>query len=159
MSVYFIRNTGTQAVKIGWSKHPPTRLRNLQTNNEHRLVLECSVTTDREGEARLHAHFGDEHVFGEWFRGPHVEAFIETLQWCAASGLVVLEILEITKELRASSSAKLQWLLADEEHGRTFQLLQRHLDRNDFEVLRWRGLGNPPVGNSFVYDRRECGVA
>ncbi|MER0429295.1 GIY-YIG nuclease family protein [Streptomyces microflavus] len=64
---YAIRDAETQLVKIGMSKDPNKRLRDLPTGAPGQLEL----IWPREGgsalEAFLHPHFADRHVRGEWF--------------------------------------------------------------------------------------------
>lgn len=59
-------------VKIGMSGYPEKRLRELQseTGKTLRMVWQsCLIKIDeiRDTERRLHNHFGDRRVFGEWF--------------------------------------------------------------------------------------------
>ncbi|CAE6861530.1 hypothetical protein R69746_07841 [Paraburkholderia aspalathi] len=59
MAVYFIREQPEENIKIGVSKRPPSRLRNLQTGNPRLLELlgwiETEGRSDFELEASLHS--------------------------------------------------------------------------------------------------------
>lgn len=65
MQTYFIRSTSTGRVKIGRSKNPEARLRDLSTAAADELVLLGVLEGDRELE--MHAQFSDARVRGEWF--------------------------------------------------------------------------------------------
>ena len=55
-------------VKIGFSKNPGNRIRNLQTGNSRKLALmgwiECE---DSSLEKRLHKKYESDNLNGEWF--------------------------------------------------------------------------------------------
>lgn len=62
---YFIRQVGSDFVKIGKSADPFKRLAALQTSNPNRLELIGVIEGDREGG--LHFEFRRQNVVGEWF--------------------------------------------------------------------------------------------
>ena len=68
MAVYFIQNTTTRSIKIGWTDNLPRRLKALQTSCEHELILLCSVSGGRELERSVHRRLASHHIRGEWFR-------------------------------------------------------------------------------------------
>lgn len=64
--VYFIQ--GAKHVKIGFATDPLKRFGELQVSHFEQLRLVAVVPGDRDLEKRLHAHFRDQAVRGEWFR-------------------------------------------------------------------------------------------
>jgi len=69
--VYFIQAGGPKGcIKIGHSRYPASRLRELQTGCPDALTLLGSVRGPVELEKALHLYFSDERVRsdGEWFR-------------------------------------------------------------------------------------------
>lgn len=68
-TVYFIRETVSGHVKIGWtSGRPASRLKALQTAHPHDLVLICSIPGDKATERALHEKYAHLRLRGEWFR-------------------------------------------------------------------------------------------
>lgn len=65
--VYFIADTIKDVVKIGFSKDPRKRLRQLQTSNSNTLVLLGYIDGDRDMETHLHILFEKYKLSGEWF--------------------------------------------------------------------------------------------
>ena len=68
--IYFIKDTVTLAVKIGYSKDPEKRLAHLQTATPNQLVLLGAIQGGLEHEAAYHQQFAKHRLQGEWFRGP-----------------------------------------------------------------------------------------
>lgn len=70
--LYVIRAEESQRVKIGVSKDPAKRLKQLQTGSEQKLILEyteCRADAHKI-EKWLHSHFTNfdkKHYRGEWF--------------------------------------------------------------------------------------------
>ena len=69
MYVYAIRNTETGSVKLGISRNPQARLKQLQTGNDCSLeLLACRRAENRfRDESALHGKYKDKLVRGEWF--------------------------------------------------------------------------------------------
>lgn len=65
MAVYFCRFD--DAVKIGFAKHVPSRLRAIQTTLPRKLVLLRQVDGGRAVERWLHQHYKARRLHGEWF--------------------------------------------------------------------------------------------
>jgi hypothetical protein len=63
--VYFIYNN--QHIKIGCSKNPHKRMKQLQTSSPQRLILLGYVHGDKKLERELHDKFSHLHVNLEWF--------------------------------------------------------------------------------------------
>jgi len=79
--VYFIQDTGTGHIKIGWSKGVEDRLRTLQQANPSELLLLRSVNGGRKEEAGFHRKFQRLRVRGEWFRPtPELLDFIKGIR-------------------------------------------------------------------------------
>ncbi|WP_425555973.1 GIY-YIG nuclease family protein [Kitasatospora nipponensis] len=73
MAVYAIgEDNGSGLVKIGRSMDANARARQLQTGSPHQLqVLWQHSTLDPDLEAKLHRHFQDRRLKGEWFDFGH----------------------------------------------------------------------------------------
>jgi hypothetical protein len=67
--IYFIQDTVTRAIKIGYSTNPQKRLKNLQNSNQNKLVLLYAMHGELEHEAELLQRFEKFKMEGEWFRG------------------------------------------------------------------------------------------
>lgn len=65
--VYFIADTTNNVVKIGYSKSPKNRLKQLQTSNSNVLVLLGFMDGNKEEEIHLHKLFSKHQLQGEWF--------------------------------------------------------------------------------------------
>lgn len=66
--VYFILNENDGLVKIGYSKNPWSRCKQLQTGNGNKLKLIYYVFGDKDVEYAMHLRFKDFKVRGEWFK-------------------------------------------------------------------------------------------
>ena len=69
MYVYYIQNEDSGAVKIGISKNPEARLKQLQTGCDGKLkLLGYRLAENRfSDEALEHKKHKDNHIHGEWF--------------------------------------------------------------------------------------------
>ena len=75
--VYFV-GASRGDIKIGYSKNPWARVRDMQTSNNKELRLLGSFRGTRADETKLHQQFSDINVRGEWFkRTPELLDFIE----------------------------------------------------------------------------------
>jgi len=63
--IYFIK--AGNCVKIGYSKNPTARLKELQTGNSKKLKLLCTIPGDFKTEAALHEVYKANKQQGEWF--------------------------------------------------------------------------------------------
>ena len=78
ISIYFIQQAQSRAVKCGSSADVQTRLTSLQCANPEPLVLIATFHGSRKYEARLHQILAPLRINGEWFRhGPWVDNVIE----------------------------------------------------------------------------------
>lgn len=69
--VYVVKPENSNRCKIGWtSRHPETRLSELQTSHHRKLVLEGVIPADESMEKRIHDHFSERRIRGEWFEVP-----------------------------------------------------------------------------------------
>ena len=68
--LYLIENVTTGTIKIGISKNPTERLKQLQTGNANKLQLikVYDVEEDHHWEKRLHKMFWQNRLKGEWFK-------------------------------------------------------------------------------------------
>lgn len=65
--VYCIKHHERNAVKIGFSKDPWKRLRQLQTGSSDMFTLFDKLPGDRALERAFHKVFEDRRLQGEWF--------------------------------------------------------------------------------------------
>jgi hypothetical protein len=82
--VYFIQDTVTMAIKIGFClRNPEKRLGALQTGNSNRLRLVGHITGSSLHEKLLHKRFSQFHIKGEWFSNG-ILGDIEWIMKCAS---------------------------------------------------------------------------
>lgn len=69
MPVYFIREQGSEAIKIGRASEVKRRVSQLQTGNSAKLELLgwLAPEDDHKTERTLHVYFSSQLVRGEWF--------------------------------------------------------------------------------------------
>ncbi len=73
--IYFIQDTKSRAIKIGTSRNPVARLKELQTAHAHPLVLLAVMDGGVVEERELHQKFARLH--GEWFEPtPELNVFV-----------------------------------------------------------------------------------
>jgi hypothetical protein len=65
--IYFIQNTETKHIKIGYSDNVRSRLSDLQISSPHELAILTVCEGGIEVEKELHDKFNDHYVRGEWF--------------------------------------------------------------------------------------------
>ena len=65
--IYFIQNTETKHIKIGYSDNIRSRLSDLQTSSPHELSILTICEGGIEVEKELHDKFNNYYVRGEWF--------------------------------------------------------------------------------------------
>ena len=65
--IYFIQNTDTKHIKIGYSDNIRRRLSELQITSPHELTILTICEGGIEVEKELHDKFNDHYVRGEWF--------------------------------------------------------------------------------------------
>ena len=65
--VYFIADLEKDVVKIGTSKSPKSRLKQLQTSNSNRLALLGYIEGNVSEERYLHKYFSKYRLSGKWF--------------------------------------------------------------------------------------------
>jgi hypothetical protein len=66
--VYFIADLEKDVVKIGISKNPKKRLKQLQTSNSNRLALLGFIEGNLDKERYLQTYFRKYWLSGEWFK-------------------------------------------------------------------------------------------
>lgn len=76
--VYFLATADKRRVKIGHSRTPTKRIRNLQIGSSVKLTLLGKLTGSQAIERALHEKFEHHHIHGEWYRlEPEITDFIE----------------------------------------------------------------------------------
>jgi len=110
--LYFITDIDRTAVKIGLSRHPVRRLKDLQAGSPVQLVIEHLVLgVDRAIERSLHQHFAAHWRHREWFTyAPPIKALVEDLK-SGGSALSLIPDAPYPKGYRC----ELGWLLTDED--------------------------------------------
>jgi hypothetical protein len=82
--IYFVRDTATGRVKIGYSADPWSRMVKMQADCPGELVLVGIIDGDRAVEADVHRRFGAHRERGEWFRAEgELAAFLVDLAQAA----------------------------------------------------------------------------
>lgn len=69
--LYIIRDMESDSCKIGISKQPKARVRDLQTSNANKLAISMVFETEKNAsrlEKSLHNHFKARRKSGEWFK-------------------------------------------------------------------------------------------
>jgi len=66
--VYYVVATDSDVVKIGISRNPWSRVKDLQTGSASSFELLATLKTDVRSERELHKFFQDSRISGEWFR-------------------------------------------------------------------------------------------
>jgi hypothetical protein len=76
--VYLIKNTISGNIKLGISRNPHARLKQLQTGNDCKLELVAYKKAENrfEDEASIHKLANEHHIHGEWFKEGANEMFI-----------------------------------------------------------------------------------
>ena len=78
--VYFIREEGSGAIKIGMSTRVRDRFYMIQADNPNDITLLAQMFGGRRVEGVLHRYFESARIKGEWFRPkPELLAFIAAL--------------------------------------------------------------------------------
>jgi hypothetical protein len=78
--IYFVRDPGHDAVKIGYSADAWRRLSKIQSDSPGKLIVEAVAAGEVADERALHQRFAAARMRGEWFRwsGP-VAAYVLTV--------------------------------------------------------------------------------
>jgi hypothetical protein len=77
--IYFVETDGI--VKIGFSKDPNTRLKDLETSMPHELNMILLIEGTMEDESAYHKRFEKDHIKGEWFALSYdITEFIQQMQ-------------------------------------------------------------------------------
>jgi hypothetical protein len=76
--VYFIGNKSKTGIKIGFSKHPMKRLKQLQTSNPDELEILYLLEGSKDTEQYFHRYFSDVYnIKNEWFDYDFVYKWIQ----------------------------------------------------------------------------------
>ena len=87
--LYFIREVGTEYVKVGISYNPDKRLVDLQTGTPHDLELVVSIgpfqpaSDAGKWERWLHKNLKGRHIRGEWYylSQKEITGILEKIGW------------------------------------------------------------------------------
>jgi len=74
--LYLINELNTEMYKVGITNNPKQRLKYLQTNNPHELIISnlYDVNTNQiHVERSIHRYFQSRHIRGEWFELPKTD--------------------------------------------------------------------------------------
>lgn len=137
--VYFIWDSKTNEVKIGCSKNPYSRRKELQRGNAGELFIVALMPGDRAVESEYHGRFAEHRVRGEWFR---LEGSLK--DYIAENRLDSIAIPDkppsegglchlITVRLKPSENAEL--VARAKKHGMTVSKYIRHLLATAAELL------------------------
>ncbi|MEZ9564837.1 GIY-YIG nuclease family protein [Vibrio artabrorum] len=66
--VYLVKAVDSGIYKIGVTTNLEKRIRQLQNFHHEKLILVASAKGGKKTEAKLHKHFSDDVVKGEWFK-------------------------------------------------------------------------------------------
>jgi hypothetical protein len=101
--VYFVGTTWDAAVKIGFSKNPWARAKELQTGSAAKVEVLAHFRTDTNSEVELHNLLAKARHAGEWFNLPDSVAIV--VRDCATRAKSYEELLsELRSELRSTTS-------------------------------------------------------
>jgi hypothetical protein len=148
MAVYFIKSG--EFVKIGKTRDPRQRLRELQTGNPQRLRILCVVPGGEEVEKEIHRKFNHLRQGGEWFtHAQEIDDMIAQLT-AAFDGYVPPMSSRVQKKAKRKKGGKFRTVYTDEN--------DRRLECNSDGYYRWRWQvkdenGNPVVSPSGTYKR------
>ncbi|EFF76079.1 GIY-YIG nuclease family protein [Achromobacter piechaudii] len=65
--IYYVASTDNDVVKIGISRNPWSRVKDLQTGSASKFVLLATLKTDERNERAIHKFFESSRLNGEWF--------------------------------------------------------------------------------------------
>jgi hypothetical protein len=77
--IYFIKDSFTLAIKIGYSAKPANRLETLQASNPYPLILLGTIQGGLEHERAYHQRFATCQINREWFKGDILPEVLEII--------------------------------------------------------------------------------
>lgn len=88
--VYFLRENGVGAIKIGITGNLKARLRSMRSNTPHEITVLGSAHANERFEGQLQRKFAYVRIRGEWFRPvEELLKYIEELTGFDLADLVV----------------------------------------------------------------------
>ncbi len=78
--VYFVQQSATLSIKIGFSKDPQKRISDLQVANAQKLKLIGLIDATRKQEQELHKQFARYRLEGEWFSPEVLSDILQIIQ-------------------------------------------------------------------------------
>lgn len=89
--IYFIQNTGSEAIRIGSSANPQKMRAELQWAHHDLLILLGTLPGGRKEKKRLHEQFASYRLRGDWFKGDDLLAKIQRLRLRPGTSITVWE--------------------------------------------------------------------
>jgi Meiotically up-regulated gene 113 len=75
--VYFLQAEGTGRIRIGISRRPLERIKEIRAGSSETLRLVAMIRGGKDKEAFLHDLFADARIHGEWFEAtPDLVSYI-----------------------------------------------------------------------------------
>ena len=100
--IYFIREEGSNYVKIGQTRMPGDRLKELQISNPRELRVVKLFEAPSQAESILHAMFREERVRGEWFKmSSRLSAFMNEDEYD------IIEAIKVAKKVAGKKTISL----------------------------------------------------
>ena len=88
--VYFILNADLNHIKIGYSKNPEQRLKQLQTSSSNKLEIYFQTNGEFSLETYLHKKYHNYHIINEWYVfNEEIKDFIEFLKYNVTSHYII----------------------------------------------------------------------
>lgn len=96
--IYLLKEDNNDYFKIGISKNPKSRVKQLQTGSSAKITLYKAYVTEYASQIEkvLHRRYKSSNVLGEWFnlKESHVDSFIEDCKKIAKN----LELIDESKK-------------------------------------------------------------
>ena len=126
---YFIQSTLGGSIKIGCSKDPSARLKDLQTGNPEKLQILGVI--HKNVETKIHEKFSHLKAIGEWYKPePELVNFIETS--CSKNlNKICLKLNKTTLKLNNKSEIGFDFAWDLDSEKDSFDLERK------FEILNW----------------------
>jgi len=140
--VYFIQEEESGNIKIGFSEtHPKGRLKDFQTGNSNKLILQGYTEGTPQDESNLHQEFSEERIRNEneWFEpSPRLKDRIK-------------EMLEESLEEKKSGIEDLNFEYNEREKVDTSEIKDNSKD----SLFNRQGKVTYPDGNKYVGDWKD----
>lgn len=158
--VYFIGSDWRKSVKIGFSKNPWARVKEIQTGNSTKMELLAHFKCTETSEIRIHDLLCDMRHQGEWFDLP--ANITDLIQQASKSGATYEDLLRLlrselrspTSLIKAETETETEVLSSNEDRpsGDGPELKPEHVLEAYRELAAELGL---PVPRDFTPERRQ----